>query len=92
MDENKLRLITIINKIIGDYENSSDIQPFYRKLCHIDNDIRNSISESLYKEYKNEHLCIYYEMKNENDDDSAADIVVNDCINILERIITIISK
>ena len=91
MDENKAKLITTINKIIGDYENSSDMHPFYRKLCHIDDDIRNCISESLYKEFKTEHQCIYYELIYGVDEEDA-DIVVNDCINILERIITIISK
>jgi hypothetical protein len=91
MDENKVKLITTINKIIGDYENSSDMHPFYRKLCHIDDDIRNYISDSLYKEYKIEHQCIYYELIY-GEDEEDADIVVNDCINILERIITIISS
>lgn len=89
MDENKERLIRTINNIISDYENSADMHPFYRKLCHIDNEICNYVSECLYKEFKTEHLCIYYEMMHGEDEDDA-DIIVNDCINILERIINII--
>lgn len=89
MDENKERLIRTIHRIITDYENSSDMHPFYRKLCHINDDIQCVVSESLYKEFKTEHQCIYYEMVYGDDEDDA-DIVVNDCINILERIINVI--
>jgi hypothetical protein len=89
MDEHKEKLITTINKIISDYVNSTDMHPFYRKLCRIDDDIKCSVSEELYKEFKIEHQCIYYEMAY-GDDEEDADIVVNDCINILERIVNII--
>lgn len=90
MDENKERLIRTIHRIITDYENSSDMHPFYRKLCHIDEEIRSNISENLYREYKIEHQCIYYEMIY-GDDEEDADIVINDCIVILNRIVKIIS-
>jgi hypothetical protein len=32
-----------INKIISDYVNSTDMHPFYRKLCHIDDDIKSTV-------------------------------------------------
>ena len=91
MNEYKENLIRKINQIINHYVNKEDIRKFYTKLCYIDNDIRFLISETLYKEFKTEHLCIYYELLYNNDYDDA-DIIVNDCINILQRIINIIKS
>jgi hypothetical protein len=91
MSEYKENLIKKINQIINHYFNKADIHAFYTKLCHIDDDIHYLISETLYKEFKTEHLCIYYELVYSNDKDDA-DIIVNDCINILQRIINIIKK
>lgn len=90
MNDDKLCLINTINEIILSYVNYSDMHPFYRKLCHIDEEIRSNISENLYREYKIEHQCIYYEMIY-GDDEEDADIVINDCIVILNRIVKIIS-
>ena len=89
MNKNKIELINNINSIIINYDNNNDINQFYHNLCNIDNDISFHISQQLYKEYKTEHHCIYYEIINNGDKDDA-DIIVNDCINILERIIKII--
>jgi|694.fasta_scaffold23778_11 hypothetical protein len=89
MDKNKVSLINNINSIIIDYYNYSDINNFYNNLCKIDNDISLYISETLYKEYKTEHQSIYYELIYDGDEDDA-DIIVRDCIIILERIVNII--
>lgn len=90
METDKQMLISSITSIIADYEDNTYIIPFYRKLCVINDDIRIHISDELFKEFKTEHLCIYYEMIY-GDTQEDADIVVNDCINILEKIVKVIS-
>jgi|LakMenE18May11ns_1017448.scaffolds.fasta_scaffold9844073_2 hypothetical protein len=89
MDDKKQCVINNINFIISNYYNNRDIETFYNQLCQIDDDIHLYISENLYREYKIEHRCIYYEIIYGGDEEDA-DIVVNDCIVILERIINII--
>ena len=89
MDDKKQCVINNINFIISNYYNNRDIETFYNQLCLIDDDIHLYISENLYREYKIEHRCIYYEIIYDGTEEDA-DIVVNDCIVILERIINII--
>ena len=90
METDKQMLISSITSIIADYDDNTDIIPFYRKLCVINDDIRINISNEVFKEFKTEHQCIYYEMIY-GDTQEDADIVVNDCINILEKIVKVIS-
>ena len=80
-------LINNINLIIINYYDYNDSYQFYNNLCKIDDDIRSHISDRLYKEYKTEHLCIYYELIYDGNEDDT-DIIVRDCITILQRIIS----
>ena len=90
METDKQMLISSITSIIADYDDNTDIIPFYRKLCVINDDIRIHISEELFKEFKTEHQCVYNEMIY-GDTQEDADIVVNDCMNILEKIVNVIN-
>lgn len=82
-----LELNKEIETIIYDFRENECIRAFFHKLRSLKDDIRISISEELFKKFDVEYKCVYYEhLYGDNDADTLH--VVNDCIEVLNVIIT----
>jgi hypothetical protein len=82
-----LELNKEIETIIYDFRKNECIRVFFHKLRSLKDDIRISISEELFKKFDVEYKCVYYEhLYGDNDADTLH--VVNDCIEVLNAIIT----
>lgn len=78
-------LIDAIRTMKDDYSKSGNILKYYRTICYLNDDISQNVSAALYKDFKTEKQCVYYEGIFGNG--QYTDDVINDCNDVLDTII-----
>lgn len=70
------------------FNNHDDIHKFYRNLCNINDDIYTQIPKEneILSRYEIERRCVYEESR--LGDGECDEMVINDCIDVLNEIIT----
>jgi hypothetical protein len=78
-------LINAIKVIIYDVSQNRDIFAFNRAISCLSYDIKHNVSSVLYEKFITEKQCVYYESI--YGDDEYYDLVINDCVIVLETIV-----
>lgn len=73
-----------LNKIICDYESSSNIRRFYKNITYLNSCIAKNIERNLFDDYKYCIKIIYDDIIINGEEDHT---IINDCINILRQIL-----
>jgi hypothetical protein len=84
-----IELINTINEIKKKYHDGELLIWFYREVKSLNDDIMASVPDKLYQDFKIELRCVYNESL--YGDGEYTDHVVNDCINVLDAIIAVLT-
>lgn len=84
-------LLDELKNIYDSYADCYNIYDLYRMLSAYNNDIKNSVSLSLYESWQTEMKCLYNESIY-GDDGSDTEYVIKDCIDVLKEIIDELSR